>query len=330
MSAPGTDWFHCNRCFRQEGAQFSVTSCGHVLCRQCAGAGKCPVCGAACKSLRLSDEMRPQEKLFFESPAAVALKRLARVSQAWRFQRAQTDLLLAFREDEARRARAALQETRQALAARHRELEALRRENGELRQHLRALQDRHAPARGRHLPGADSHAAAPAAAQRPGGEPLLLAGLPPPALAGWHRPLGVRHPPALQRCPVSSLGPQPDPQGLRLGLAAAPVGPPGRGAAPRHPPAPSSHPPGPRRSPAPAAALRHWLSAVGRAPAAAVLPGNTLRHRCVTPSTNMALPPSFPPRRRFVMPSTGACAAICRRRMLRGGLPAPKMAAAPS
>ncbi|XP_068777924.1 RING finger protein 212B isoform X6 [Struthio camelus] len=141
MSAPGTDWFHCNRCFRQEGAQFSVTSCGHVLCRQCAGAaGKCPVCGAACKSLRLSDEMRPQEKLFFESPAAVALKRLARVSQAWRFQRAQTDLLLAFREDEARRARAALQETRQALAARHRELEALRRENGELRQHLRALQ----------------------------------------------------------------------------------------------------------------------------------------------------------------------------------------------
>ncbi|XP_068777921.1 RING finger protein 212B isoform X3 [Struthio camelus] len=213
MSAPGTDWFHCNRCFRQEGAQFSVTSCGHVLCRQCAGAaGKCPVCGAACKSLRLSDEMRPQEKLFFESPAAVALKRLARVSQAWRFQRAQTDLLLAFREDEARRARAALQETRQALAARHRELEALRRENGELRQHLRALQDRHAPARGRHLPGADSHAAAPAAAQRPGGEPLLLAGLPPPALAGWHRPLGVRHPPALQRCPVSSLGPQPDPQ----------------------------------------------------------------------------------------------------------------------
>ncbi|XP_068777925.1 RING finger protein 212B isoform X7 [Struthio camelus] len=292
MSAPGTDWFHCNRCFRQEGAQFSVTSCGHVLCRQCAGAaGKCPVCGAACKSLRLSDEMRPQEKLFFESPAAVALKRLARVSQAWRFQRAQTDLLLAFREDEARRARAALQETRQALAARHRELEALRRENGELRQHLRALQDRHAPARGRHLPGADSHAAAPAAAQRPGGEPLLLAGLPPPALAGWHRPLGVRHPPALQRC---------------------------------------SHPPGPRRSPAPAAALRHWLSAVGRAPAAAVLPGNTLRHRCVTPSTNMALPPSFPPRRRFVMPSTGACAAICRRRMLRGGLPAPKMAAAPS
>ncbi|XP_068777926.1 RING finger protein 212B isoform X8 [Struthio camelus] len=291
MSAPGTDWFHCNRCFRQEGAQFSVTSCGHVLCRQCAGAaGKCPVCGAACKSLRLSDEMRPQEKLFFESPAAVALKRLARVSQAWRFQRAQTDLLLAFREDEARRARAALQETRQALAARHRELEALRRENGELRQHLRALQDRHAPARGRHLPGADSHAAAPAAAQRPGGE----AGI---ARWGSGTPL------------LSSAAPSP---------------------ASAHSLTHSSHPPGPRRSPAPAAALRHWLSAVGRAPAAAVLPGNTLRHRCVTPSTNMALPPSFPPRRRFVMPSTGACAAICRRRMLRGGLPAPKMAAAPS
>ncbi|XP_068777929.1 RING finger protein 212B isoform X11 [Struthio camelus] len=313
MSAPGTDWFHCNRCFRQEGAQFSVTSCGHVLCRQCAGAGKCPVCGAACKSLRLSDEMRPQEKLFFESPAAVALKRLARVSQAWRFQRAQTDLLLAFREDEARRARAALQETRQALAARHRELEALRRENGELRQHLRALQV---------SPG-----------WRPGSRTATPrpVGVTSPAQTVTPQPRRQLSGQVVSRS--SSLDSLPPPwqagiarwgSGTPLLSSAAPS------PASAHSLTHSSHPPGPRRSPAPAAALRHWLSAVGRAPAAAVLPGNTLRHRCVTPSTNMALPPSFPPRRRFVMPSTGACAAICRRRMLRGGLPAPKMAAAPS
>ncbi|XP_064359384.1 RING finger protein 212B [Dromaius novaehollandiae] len=120
MSAPGMDWFHCNRCFCQEGARFSVTSCGHILCRQCAGTDKCPVCGAACRHLPVSEEMQPREQLFFRSPAAVALKHLAHVSQAWRFQRAQADLLLSHHRAEARRAQAALRDARQALAARHR------------------------------------------------------------------------------------------------------------------------------------------------------------------------------------------------------------------
>ncbi|XP_064331551.1 RING finger protein 212B [Phalacrocorax carbo] len=80
-----------------------------------------------------SPQMRPQEKLFFKSPADIALKHLAHISQVWRFQRAQSDLLLASHRERARRAQAALDDARRLLQARERELEALRRENRELR-----------------------------------------------------------------------------------------------------------------------------------------------------------------------------------------------------
>ncbi|KAM9584676.1 E3 ubiquitin-protein ligase RNF212B isoform 2-T2 [Morphnus guianensis] len=139
------DWFHCNRCYRQEGARFAVTSCGHVLCTACGGTGPCPVCAADCRYLPISDKMRPQEKLFFKSPADIALKHLTHISQVrrrrrmedspphtrhgaspttsapqvWRFQQAQSDLLLASHKEAARRARAALQDVRHVLDTRN-------------------------------------------------------------------------------------------------------------------------------------------------------------------------------------------------------------------
>ncbi|XP_031459035.1 RING finger protein 212B isoform X3 [Phasianus colchicus] len=132
---PAGDWFHCNRCYRQEGARFSVTSCGHVLCEACLGAGPCPICAAACRRFPIPEQL--EETLFLKSPAAIARQRLAHISQAWRFQQAQVDLLLASHRDTARRAEAALRDTRRALDSKQREAEALRRENGELRRHLR-------------------------------------------------------------------------------------------------------------------------------------------------------------------------------------------------
>ncbi|KAM8989000.1 E3 ubiquitin-protein ligase RNF212B-like isoform 3-T3 [Guaruba guarouba] len=77
--------------------------------------------------------MRPQEKLFFKSPAAIALQHLASITQVWRFQRAQAELLLASHRHAARRHRAAMEEAKRELGVKERELESLRRENTELR-----------------------------------------------------------------------------------------------------------------------------------------------------------------------------------------------------
>ncbi|XP_027488258.1 RING finger protein 212B [Corapipo altera] len=127
------DWFHCNRCYRQEGTQFAVTSCGHILCQDCGGTGPCPVCSSACRYLSLSHQMRPQDKLFFKSPASIAIKHLSHISQVWRFQMTQVQLLLESLRDTARRAQAALEEAKEELAERRRQVESLRRENAELR-----------------------------------------------------------------------------------------------------------------------------------------------------------------------------------------------------
>ncbi|XP_021238964.1 RING finger protein 212B isoform X7 [Numida meleagris] len=117
-AGPGRDWFHCNRCYRQEGARFSVTSCGHVLCEACLGAGPCPICAATCRRFPIPEQL--EETLFLKSPATIARQRLAHISQAWRFQQAQVDLLLASHRDAARRAEAALRDARQALDSKQR------------------------------------------------------------------------------------------------------------------------------------------------------------------------------------------------------------------
>ncbi|XP_029437890.1 RING finger protein 212B isoform X5 [Rhinatrema bivittatum] len=77
----GMDWFHCNQCFRREGTAFFVTSCGHILCQNCAKRDHCGVCETACKYLALSDNMKPQEKMYFKGLKETALKYFDHIAQ---------------------------------------------------------------------------------------------------------------------------------------------------------------------------------------------------------------------------------------------------------
>ncbi|XP_074838872.1 E3 ubiquitin-protein ligase RNF212B isoform X13 [Carettochelys insculpta] len=207
------DWFHCNKCFCQDGADFCITSCGHLFCRKCFPGDKCPVCGATCQSRRLAGDMKPQEKIFFKSPVDTTLNYLAHVAQVWGFQRAQTGRLLSFYKDRASQAETALRETRQKLTTRDRELEVLRRENDELKKYLSVLKEQHATAGGHHAALAEWRFTAPLPALQPGGEPLLLPGVHPPA--SLRRPqlgAGCRSCPdprwLQHRDPLSSLHPE--------------------------------------------------------------------------------------------------------------------------
>ncbi|XP_014748596.1 PREDICTED: RING finger protein 212B [Sturnus vulgaris] len=130
---PAMDWFHCWCCFRQEGARFAITTCGHILCEDCGGTGPCPVCATACHYLPLSQQMHPEVKVFFKNPADLALKHLAHITKVCQFQLGQAQLKVDTHRDRAWRARAELEKAREELGEMSREVESFRRENAELR-----------------------------------------------------------------------------------------------------------------------------------------------------------------------------------------------------
>ncbi|XP_050999369.1 RING finger protein 212B [Acomys russatus] len=133
------DWFHCNQCFRKDGAHFFVTSCGHIFCKKCLTLEKCAVCGSPCKHLALSDNLKPQEKKFFKSPVETALQYFSHISQVWCFQKKQTDLLIAFYKDRITKLEAAMKEAQQMAASQNKEMSVLRKENEELKKCIAVL-----------------------------------------------------------------------------------------------------------------------------------------------------------------------------------------------
>ncbi|KAM4550909.1 E3 ubiquitin-protein ligase RNF212B-like isoform 4-T6 [Odontesthes bonariensis] len=130
------DWFHCNQCFTKRGSKFAVSSCGHICCEACIKSKQCSVCGASCSYLAISDEMKPQEKVFFKDPMKLIQSRLAHISQTAHFQRTQMERVTAhFKSKSSDLERRLKEVTEQS----YRQLSELKRENADLKKQLSEL-----------------------------------------------------------------------------------------------------------------------------------------------------------------------------------------------
>uniref|UniRef100_A0A3B4UDT4 Si:ch211-10e2.1 n=1 Tax=Seriola dumerili TaxID=41447 RepID=A0A3B4UDT4_SERDU len=130
------DWFHCNQCFKRSGAMFAVSSCGHICCEPCIKSKQCSVCGASCSYLPITDQMKPQEKVFFKDPVKLIQSRLEHISQVALFQRTQRERVSAHFKHKSVEMEGRLKEvTEQG----YRQLSELKRENAVLKKQLSEL-----------------------------------------------------------------------------------------------------------------------------------------------------------------------------------------------
>ncbi|XP_056149850.1 RING finger protein 212B-like [Lampris incognitus] len=90
------DWFHCNHCFRRKGQNFSVSSCGHIFCEGCIKPKHCSICGSSCSYLPITDQMKPEEKMFFRDPVELIQSRLEHIKKIALFQHTQKARITAY------------------------------------------------------------------------------------------------------------------------------------------------------------------------------------------------------------------------------------------
>uniref|UniRef100_A0A3B4GMG0 Ring finger protein 212B n=1 Tax=Pundamilia nyererei TaxID=303518 RepID=A0A3B4GMG0_9CICH len=123
-------WFHCNQCFKRRGSTFAASSCGHVFCEACVKS-PCTVCGASCSYLAIN-EMKPQEKMFFNDPVKLIQSRLEHMCQIVIFQQMQMERVMAqFKHKSAELERRLKEVTEQSY-----QLSDLQRENADLKKQL--------------------------------------------------------------------------------------------------------------------------------------------------------------------------------------------------
>ncbi|XP_070774957.1 E3 ubiquitin-protein ligase RNF212B-like [Enoplosus armatus] len=130
------DWFHCNQCFTRRGSKFAVSSCGHICCEACIKSEQCSVCGASCSYLPITDEMKPQEKVFFKDPVKLIQSRLEHISQIALFQRTQIERVTAHFKHKSVELERHLKEVAEQG---YRQLSKLKRENADLKRQLSEL-----------------------------------------------------------------------------------------------------------------------------------------------------------------------------------------------
>ncbi|KAL2097145.1 hypothetical protein ACEWY4_006352 [Coilia grayii] len=126
------DWFHCNKCFRKEGKQFAISSCGHIFCASCINQKQCGVCGSSCKYLQISDQMKPQEQVFFRDPVKLIQSRMEYMSQVAQFQLKQMNKVLTYHKKKSMELEGRLNEVTE-------EYQRLKKEYSELKKHMSLL-----------------------------------------------------------------------------------------------------------------------------------------------------------------------------------------------
>ncbi|XP_072543054.1 E3 ubiquitin-protein ligase RNF212B-like [Salminus brasiliensis] len=127
------DWFHCNNCFLRKGKHFVVSSCGHVLCESCVNPSHCSVCQATCNYLSISDQMKPQEQMFFRDPVNLIHTRLEHIAQIALFQKKQKERVIAFHKQKCSEMEKRLKEISEQC---YRQVSELKKENTELKKPL--------------------------------------------------------------------------------------------------------------------------------------------------------------------------------------------------
>ncbi|XDV27770.1 hypothetical protein PO909_031253 [Leuciscus waleckii] len=127
------NWFHCNNCFVREGKKFVVSSCGHIFCENCVNARQCRVCHVNCNYLHISDQMKPQEKMFFKDPVKLVQTRLEHIGQIANFQKRQKERVIAFLRSRSAELERKLKEVRDQC---YRQVSELKLENEELKKPL--------------------------------------------------------------------------------------------------------------------------------------------------------------------------------------------------
>ncbi|KAM9845456.1 E3 ubiquitin-protein ligase RNF212B-like [Aulostomus maculatus] len=130
------DWFHCNQCFSKSGSKFAVSSCGHICCEACIKSKQCGVCGASCSYLPITDQMKPQEKVFFKDPMKLIQSRLQQISQIALFQRTQMEKVSTHFKHKSYELERRLKDVSEQG---YRQLSELKRENADLKRQLSQL-----------------------------------------------------------------------------------------------------------------------------------------------------------------------------------------------
>lgn len=130
------DWFHCNKCFKTSGSKFAVSSCGHICCEACIQSKQCSVCGTSCSYLPITDQMKPQEKVFFMDPVKLIQTKMRNISQIAVFQQKQMERVTVYFKNKSCELERRLKEVSEQG---YRQLSELKRENAELKKQLSEL-----------------------------------------------------------------------------------------------------------------------------------------------------------------------------------------------